>query len=269
MFRRGIVWTLGVSVLVAAAAGSAGAQIRRAPVSSGVGEDYHVEASINFWNPTPDIVVTSESLGIPGTEIDAVDDLGFEKKMFTDFKVTLKATKRFKLRLGYTPIKYTAQATLQRNIIFNGQLYSVGLPVDTELEWHQWRGGIQFDVVSVDRGFLGFIVEAKFTDFRVDLASPLVSEFTDVKAPIPTVGGIGRVYVAENFAITGELTGLSLTIDGDEGRYFDFDLNGAYYFTPNFGAQGGFRRLSLHYTVDQDTGDLKLSGIYFGGVVRF
>ena len=269
MFRRILVWAACAGAVIVASADTASAQIRRAGRSSGVGENYHVEASFSLWRPDTHIVVTSESLGIPGTAIDAVDDLGFENPTLPDFKVTLRATPRFKLRFGYTPIKYTAQATLERNIIFNGQLYSVGLPVDTELEWHAFRGGLQFDVVSVDRGFLGFIVEAKFTNFRMDLASPLVSEFTDVKAPIPTVGGIGRVYVADNFAITGELTGISLTIDEDEGRYFDFDLNGAYYFNRNVGAHFGYRRLSVHYGIDLDTGDMKLGGIYFGAVGRF
>jgi len=268
MVRRLLVWAALVSVALVAA-DTASAQIRRQSRGSGVGENYRVEASFGLWRPDTDIVVTSESLGIPGSEIDAVDDLGFENPTLPDFKVTLRATPRFKLRFGYTPIKYTAQATLQRDIIFNGQLYSVGLPVDSELEWHAFRGGLQFDVVSVDRGFLGVIVEAKFTNFRVDIASPIVSEFTDVKAPIPTVGGIGRVYLAENFAVTGELTGISLTIDEDEGRYFDFDLNGTYYINRNVGAQFGYRRLSVHYGIDLDTGDMKLSGIYFGAVGRF
>lgn len=268
MVRRLLVWAACASAAMMAA-DPASAQIRRTSRNAGVGENYHVEASFGLWRPSTDIVVTSESLGIPGTAIDAVDDLGFEDPTVADLKVTLAATRRFKLRLGYTPIRYTAQATLERDIIFNGQLYSVGLPVDTELKWNAWRAGIQIDVVAHERGFLGAIVEAKFTDFRVDIASPIVSEFTDVQAPIPTVGGIGRVYVGDNFAITGELTGISLTIDEDEGRYFDFDLNGAYYFNRNVGAQFGYRRLSVHYGIDLDEGDMKLGGIYFGAVARF
>ena len=268
MFRRLFVWAACATAAMMAA-DAASAQIRRPSRGSEVGENYHVEAAVGLWRPTTDIVVKSESLGIPGTEIDAVDDLGFEDKSIPAFKVTLRPAKRFKLRLGYTPISYTAQSTLERNIVFNGQLYSVGLPVDTEFKWNMWRAGLQFDVVSLDRGFLGFIIEGNFTDFRVDLASPLTSEFTDITAPIPAVGGIGRVYVADNFAITGEMTGLSLTIDEDKGSYFDFDLNGTYYINRYIGAQFGYRRLSVHYEVDLDSGDMKLSGIYFGASARF
>src|SRR5262245_8806163 len=45
-----------------------------------VGEKYHVEGGISFWNPDPDLVVSSEALGIPGDDIDLVKDLGIEQK---------------------------------------------------------------------------------------------------------------------------------------------------------------------------------------------
>ncbi|HXE80861.1 MAG TPA: hypothetical protein VNK41_08935 [Vicinamibacterales bacterium] len=268
MVRRFLVWAACVSAAMMTAS-QADAQIRRVSRGSEVGENYHVEASVGLWRPSTDIVVKSESLGIQGTEIDAVEDLGFQDKSIPQFKVTLRPTRRFKLRFGYTPISYTAESTLRRNIIFNGQLYNVGLPVNTDFKWNMWRAGLQFDVVAVERGFLGFIIEGNFTDFRVNLTNPLTSEFTDVKAPIPAIGGIGRVYVTDHFAITGEMTGLSLTIDEDKGSHFDFDVNGTYYFNRYIGAQFGYRRMSVHYEVDLDSGDMKLSGLYFGASARF
>jgi hypothetical protein len=40
-------------------------------------------------------------------------------------------------------------------------------------------------------------------------------------------------------------------------------------FTNNFGAQVGYRSLSLGYVAKQDQGDATLAGWYFGGVARF
>jgi hypothetical protein len=242
---------------------------RRTSGNPAVGETYHVEGALTFWRPDPALEIASESLGIPGTTIDAVEDLGFENSTFRDFKIVLRPTRKFKFRLGYTPIKYEAESTLTRDIIFNGQLYRVGLPVNSELTWKAWRFGLEYDFVYRDRGFAGFIVEAKYTDLEVQLDSPVISEFTHVKVPIPTIGGIGRVYVADNVSITGELTGLSLNIEEDEGRYFDFDLYGTFNVNNNVGAQVGYRRVTVHYIVDSDIGDLKLGGLYFGGVARF
>jgi hypothetical protein len=40
-------------------------------------------------------------------------------------------------------------------------------------------------------------------------------------------------------------------------------------FTNYVGVQAGFRRLDASYIAKKDTGDLKLNGLYFAGVVRF
>jgi len=53
------------------------------------GEKYNVEISGSLWNPSPDLVISSESLGIVGNEIDFVKDLGVEKTTFRDASVSL------------------------------------------------------------------------------------------------------------------------------------------------------------------------------------
>jgi hypothetical protein len=268
--RKGFVWVACATILVMTS-GTASAQYRagRGATSGVSGEDYHVELAYALWNPTPDIQISSESLGIVGSTIDGVVDLGFEKSRFHDFRVVLRPSRKFKFRFGVTPIKYEGDTTLTRTIVFNGQRYTVGLPVTSLLEWKSWRFGIEYDFIARPGGFLGFIVEAKYTDLNVELAAPIIAEFTQVKVPIPTIGAIGRVYVTENFAITGELTGLKLTIQEDTGKYLEFDLNAMFNFTPNLGVQGGYRTLSLDYDVEQDFGNMDLKGLYFGGVARF
>ena len=268
--RRLVVCAVCALVCVAGSAGPADAQYGARPMGSpAIGEDYHVEAALAFWKPGPTIQIASESLGIPGSVIDAETDLGFESSTFRDFKLVLRPSRKFKFRLGYTPISYEAESELTRDIVFNGQLYRVGLPVNSDFSWKAWRIGIEYDFVYRDRGFAGLIVEAKYTDLEVQLDTPIISEFTHVRVPIPTIGGIGRIYVADNVSITGELTGLSLTIDEDEGKYFDFDLYSTFNFTNNVGAQVGYRRITIDYVVESDTGDMKLGGLYFGGVARF
>jgi len=54
-----------------------------APSDRATGETYHVEIGGYFWNPSPEIAITSESLpGIPGSRIDFVKDLGIEQSRF-------------------------------------------------------------------------------------------------------------------------------------------------------------------------------------------
>ena len=133
---------------------------------------------------------------------------------------------------------------LERTIIFNGIAFNVGLPIQTEFTWNTWRFGYEYDFVYTDRGFVGFIVEARYVDAQLALQSPLDSEFTQAKGPVPAIGGIGRVYVHKRVSITGEVTGMKVPeIENYVGSFFDLDIYGTVNFTHNFGAQAGYRTL--------------------------
>lgn len=238
------------------------------------GENYRIEIGGYFWNPTPEIAIASESLpGIIGDKIDFIEDLGLEKTRFGQLRVVLRPATKHKLRFEYTPISYEQpEGQLRRDVIWNGLLYSVSLPVATTLDWKAYRFTYEYDIIYRDRGFLGILLETKYTDVRAELVNLFNEEFVQARAPIPAVGVIGRVYVAPNISITGEFSGFKLpeSIDEDyQAKYFDFDLYGTVNFSDNFGAQLGYRSFDVFYRVDNDEGELKLKGPYFGGVVRF
>jgi hypothetical protein len=186
--------------------------------------------------------------------------------------VVLRPATKHKFRFEYTPISYDATSTLRRDIVFNGILYPIALPVETELKWRAYRFGYEWDFVYRDRGFAGLLLEAKYTDVSATLTNLLDTEFVRARAPIPAVGFIGRGYVAPNISITGEFSFFKLPDSIDEdygGNYYDFDLYGTVNFNDYVGVQGGYRSLVVFYRVDNDEGDMKVKGLYFGGVVRF
>src|SRR5688500_6816145 len=119
--------------IVAACAARADAQFRP-PTAAAIGEKYHVEASYLFWNPTPELIISSESLGIAGDDVNLITDLGIEKKRFRELRVVLRPARKHKFRFNYTPIKYEAQAPVARDFTFNGLRYRVGLPVETKAD---------------------------------------------------------------------------------------------------------------------------------------
>jgi hypothetical protein len=254
-------------------AAPAEAQFQPRPLSDPpTGENYRIEGAAGFWFPSAKIAVSSERFGIQGTTIDFKTDLGLTDSQFADLRLVLKASRRSKFRFEFIPIKYEQSATLRKTIIFNGQRYDIGLPVNSLLEWKAYRLAYEFDFISVDRGFAGFVVEAKYTDVKVDLVSPIATEFAHARAPIPAIGGIGRVYVVPNISITGEFTGFKLPEDlvkNTRAHYIDFDLYGTINFMNHVGAQFGYRTLDLGYLVDTDLGEMVLKGVYFGIVARY
>lgn len=255
-----------------------------APSDRATGETYRVELGGYFWNPSPEIGIVSEGLGIAGDRVDFVTDLGIEQAQFRQLKVVLRPATKHKFRFEYTPIGYEAESTVTRRFVFNGQEYRVGLPVVTELQWKAFRFGYEWDFIYRERGFLGLLLEAKYTNVRASLTASLpgfgeLSEFAEARAPVPAIGVIGRIYVVPNISITGEFSGIKVPGIGEDERrpeeprykanYFDFDLYGTVNFNDHFGAQGGYRSFDVFYKIEDDEGKLALKGLYFGGVLRF
>lgn len=272
MRTRIVLSTLCLAVLLSAVPAQA-QYAARGSSDRATGETYRFEVGAYFWNPTPTLAIQSESLGIVGTRIDLVEDLGLEKTRFTQLRAVLRPARKHKLRFEFTPIKYEQpEGVLRRNIVFNGITYNVALPVSTTLDWKAYRFSYEYDLIYRDRGFLGIILEAKYTDVQATLENVLDTEFVRARAPIPALGAIGRVYVAPNISLTAEFSGFKLpeSIDEDyRAKYFDFDIYGTVNVSDHFGAQLGYRSFDVFYRVDTDEGELKLKGPYFGGVVRF
>jgi hypothetical protein len=265
-------------LFTAAFAASANAQYRRySPASSSetvVGENYHIELSGDLWSPTPTLTISSEALGIVGSQIDAVNDLGFSKTRFKELRLVLRPGKKHKFRFDYIPIDFSGDVTLKRELIFNGQRYKVNYPVQSAMEWKAYHLGYEYDFLYKPRWFVGVVLEAKYTDVNVSLNSPAANEYASVAAPIPAIGGIVRVYPIKSLAITGELNGFKLPANVDkekryDGKYVDFNVYATLNVARYFGAQVGYRSMDVMYKVKSDTGNFTLKGLYFGGVARF
>ena len=251
------------------------AQFKPRPVSDpATGETYHIEAAAGFWSPSADMSISSESLGIVGTTIDFKNDLGLMDTRFSELHLVLRPARKHKFRFQFIPIDYTQiDHTLTRKIIFNGQAYTVGLPVNSELNWKAFRFAYEYDFLYRDRWFAGVVLDAKYTDVTATLqAPPNTNEFTHAQAPIPAIGGIARFYVVPNVSITGELTGIKIPDSVStkyKAHYADFDIYGTVNFTNNIGAQLGYRTFDIGYTFKSDSGSFVLKGLYFGVVARF
>jgi hypothetical protein len=263
-----------VSAAILFSSTSAAAQMGVAARGGSVGEQYHIEAAAGFWSPQPELVVASESLGIPGDRIDLVTDLGIEQKSIGDIRVVLRPALKHKFRFNYLPLKYSAEAVVHREFVFNGQRYRIGLPVNTTADLTTFRFGYEYDFFYRSRGYVGVLLDVKYSNVDVQLDSPIGSEFTSQVAPIPTIGIVGRGYVLPNISITGEVSffnvpdNLAEQLEAD-GRYVDYDFYGTFNFNRYVGAQVGVRSIDVSYFNDLDSGILNLTGLYFGAVVRY
>jgi hypothetical protein len=270
--RRALVITAGAAAALAVpAAASAQFASQERPTIAALGERYHVELSGTFWNPSLFGLISSEQFDIIGSEVDFVGDLGFQQTRFKDFRIVLRPSKKSRFRIQYTPVVYTAETQLKRTIVFGGQTYSANLPINSTFGWKVWRFGYEYDFFYTDRGFVGALIEARATDFQAHLTSPLNDEFTTARAPFPAVGVVARAYVLPELAVNFEVSGFKLPdIDPKyQANYFDWDIHGTFNFTNNVGVQVGWRRMTTFLAIENDTGDLKFQGMWFGAAVRY
>ena len=270
--RRHAVIAAGFLTMLLTFASSAAAQFFGQPSDLPIGEDYHVELLAGMWDPTPSITISSEAFGIAGTNIDFTSDLGIAEKRFGEVRLRLRPGRKHRFRIDYVPIRYSAQSVLDRRLVFRGIEYDVGVPVTSTITWNTWRLGYEYDIIHRSRGYFGFIVEAKYTEIEASLDAEFGREFTRARAPIPAVGAVLRIYPLRVLGITAEVTGFKLPEGIDEnyrGEYVDVDIYGTLNFTKQLGAQIGYRSLDLSYLFEEDSGDMKLEGIYVAALLRF
>jgi hypothetical protein len=172
------------------------------------------------------------------------------------------------------PVGYDKTTQIQRTIIIGGRTFAVSAPVNANIDWKIWRYGYEWDFVSRSAGIVGLVTELKYNKVTAVLSSSetRVTATAEATAPVPTLGVIGRGYVAKAFSITGEFTAFKIPESWSEtfnAKFYDFDLYGTLNFGRNAAAQFGYRSIVAQYLVDDDSGDLKLKGLYFGGMVRF
>ena len=234
--------------------------------AQGSPENFGFEGSLIFWKPSPEIVLTSGTLGTP---VDFINTFAVEDKRFRSYRVVTKAGKH-KLRFSREEIKYDADATLTQTIRFQGQTYTVGVPATAEFDWKLTRIGYEWDPIATARGFVGVVFDLKYNKMNAQLSAPGISaQIFERTIPVPTVGGIARGYLSQYISVTAELTGFKVNRSDFEAKFWDFDLYGTLNLGRNVGAQYGYRSVIVNYDIDSDVGDLKLKGPYFGLLVRF
>jgi hypothetical protein len=238
-------------------------------------EDFHVELGLMFWQPTPELTLTTGDSRV-GT-VDFVQEFGIADERFREFRGVLKLGRKHKLRFAHLPIKYNQDAVLQRSITFQNLTFPVNANGNADIKWDVYRAGYEWDALAMSHGFIGLVTEVKYNKVTADVSATApvlgqnvtITASTAQNAPVPTIGGIARGYIGSYVSLTGEFTGLKLDRDEFRGKFYDFDIYGAVHLGRYLGGQVGYRSIDVDYLVDDDAGTMKMKGPYFGGFVRF
>lgn len=229
-----------------------------------------VELGLASFRPSPTLTLSSDALaGSSIDEVDFVQEFGIEDTSFPQFRVAVGRNHKF--RLSYVKFSYDPDTVIRRTFTFQGRTFVVNTPASADIKLDLWTFGYEWDFVSRERGYFGVIADLKYNKIRASIDSPALrsAAATDTTAPVPTIGLAGRGYIGSMVSVGGEFSGLKISSGDFDVKFTDFDVNATIMPIRNLGAQVGFRSVVADYVVDEDTGDLKMTGPYFGVVARF
>jgi hypothetical protein len=252
----------------------ADAQYRPRGISNAaIGENYHIELSAALWDSSADMSLSNTALDLTGTTISLQNDLGVRDQKFPGFDLVFRPGLKHKLRAQLVPVHYAATASPSSAFNFGGQTFPAGVPVSSTIHWKAWRFGYEYDAAVGPRGFLGFILNVKYTDVDASLTGATAgTRSVSAHSTVPAIGGILRVYPAARLSLTGEISGFKWPggwIWSGSGDFLDLDAYATLNVVNAIGVEAGYRSFDVDYSLTNDTGHFKLTGPYVGAVLRF
>jgi hypothetical protein len=183
-------------------------------------DSYKVRIS-GFWfysNPSGDFQGSTEN-GV----INLQKDLNFDSYSTFSGKIDWKFTRKNHLYLIGSSFNQTRTVTLQRDIVYQGQTFNVGLVTTANLSAPMYAPGYQYDIIRRRRGHLGIGVQIDLFDANASLNAAAqvtsdgvhhaaVSAKSSLLAPIPVAGPQFRLYLTDSphLYVEGSLYGMYL-----------------------------------------------------------
>ncbi|MBW2452815.1 MAG: hypothetical protein JRF07_10735 [Deltaproteobacteria bacterium] len=239
-------------------------------IVSPVSADELFSFKAGYLKLTPDGDFAVSGGGLEGTKVDMDDDLGFDDS--EDF-VLDAALQVGPLRLfgGYLPIEFSGDGTLSEDITFNGEVFSAGSEVKSDVDIDIYEAALAWHLINFDdlptRVQLGPEVSVKYIDASIDMKDRLsglkVSE--SISVPVPTIGLRGRVALADFFGVAARAGYLEY----DGNSFLDLDAQIEFSPVPLVGLYAGYRYLDIDVEEDDVVIDASFDGPYAGALIRF
>ncbi len=230
-----------------------------------------VWGELRYWRPTLESRIVASEPGFPGTTVDPVDALGVEEEQNAfEARAGISFLGRHKFRIGYLPLSFDGDRVITQGVTFQGQTFSVGTRVLTDLDVKILRAGYEFDFFKTPLGYLGILFEVHYFDGEARLRDSAGTQdrTVDFRVPVPVVGLAFRTYptITRIVSVGAELVGVYA---GSTGHYLDGEASITFSPWPFVELTGGYRVIDLEGEEGDDSLDLFLHGPFASLTVRF
>ncbi len=205
-----------------------------------------------------------------GTEVDLNDDLGFEDSKEFQGEAALSFGP-FRLSGSYLPLRFSGKGILTEEIVFNGETYTIGAEVESDIDLDLYDIALTWHVINLDdlpvRFQIGPELSVKVVDAGLSMeeTSSNIKEDESILVPIPTVGIRSRVAFADYLGVVGRVG----YMEYDENSLLDIDAQIEFSPLPFVGVFAGYRYLDFDVDESDIFIDATMDGFYGGVMVRF
>jgi len=229
---------------------------------------FEIGARGYYWFPSLDGTARVDENGIVGSTVDFEKEFGIEDENYPSFEVFLGGG-RHHLSFIYTNIDYSGRKTLTREIIFNGETYSINDLVTSSIEYKMMDLFYQYDFLNLENvlaGFsLGLVFHAKYLDGEVSLRNGGY-EKEDFIFLIPMIGFNLHIGILADL-VEARLRGTAVGYSGD--TLYELMADISLTPLPFLDIHGGYRTFVINIDEDDIIFDYNMSGPYLALTVRF
>src|SRR5688572_12228795 len=225
-----------------------------------------IEVNLFGASPATDLRV-DESPTLPGTEINAEDDLGLEDfKVLPQVELTLLPGEHHLVRLSAFAIHRSAEKLIEKPISFDNEDYLVNERVDSLLNITMFGLTYGHRFLVHQRGEISATIGVQIADVEANavVRSRVVRESESGVAPLPLLGVEGRFDFSPRWAVEARAQYLTVDISQVDGSILDARLAVTLRLNPYLALGLGYRTFSIDVdSQDEDTPgfvDLSVAG---------
>lgn len=229
--------------------------------------DETISLKAGYASITPSGNFTANIGGIPGTTL-SDSELGLDRSNNVTAEIAFQLGDG-RLSASYLPLKFSGASTLTRNITFNGQTYTTGTPVTSELKADLLDFAYAYYLVNMDdlpsRFQLGLEVSLKYIMADAMLSGGGVTQNASANIPLPTIGARARVALADFIGLSARVGYIGFK----SNRFTDADAQIEFSPLPTLGIYGGYRHIDVKLDSSGVIVNTKFAGPYVGAFFRF
>jgi hypothetical protein len=189
-----------------------------------------------------------QSLLLPGTEIDAEDDLGLDDSaLMPQAEITLLPGLHHLVRLSGFNTRRTASQVIDREIFFDDEVYEVNERVDSQLDLTMFGLTYGYRFIVRERGELTatFGIQIASVDANAVVRSRVVRDSESGVAPLPFAGLEGRFDFSSRWSAEARVQYLTANIADVDGSIMDARLALTWRANPYLVFGLGYRSFSI------------------------